>query len=154
MAKNKKISLWVIALIVIVIWIIFALCYPTENVHAPENPINEITPETNNTQLYCDDWTLCELPEIEKIEKNDTNKLVNAWTTKEEKPYPEISREDAKSLIKEGSIYSATQTHNKTVVLELKNRFLYQTKEPNIDDIFKIIEDCWKLCDDIIMATE
>ena len=56
--------------------------------------------------------------------------------------YPEISREDAKSLIKEGSIYSATQTHNKTVVLELKNRFLYQTKEPNIDDIFKIIEDC------------
>ena len=65
-----------------------------------------------------------------------------------------ISWEEAQSLILEGQVTQVTQLHNLSVYLKLQDGSTVQTIEPNIDDVFDVIEQCGDPCADIAIATE
>ena len=85
-----------------------------------------------------------------KIRENrDENKSPNN-TPKTEN----IQWEEVAEILKSGNVKSVFQTHNLDERLELDNGNLLKTKEPQIDDIFKEIEKCGNVCDNITLATE
>ncbi len=49
---------------------------------------------------------------------------------------------------------SVFQIHALDVTLELKDGRSLHTIEPQIDDVFKVIDQCSDICQDIIMITE
>lgn len=65
-----------------------------------------------------------------------------------------IAWEMAADLIRNGLVTAVSQTHALDVTLELKDGRYLNTVEPQIDDVFKVIEECGDTCRDIIMATE
>jgi hypothetical protein len=65
-----------------------------------------------------------------------------------------VSWEEAQNLIQEGQVAQVTQLHNLTVFLTLDDGSMVQTIEPDIDDVFDVIEQCGDACADILMATE
>lgn len=65
-----------------------------------------------------------------------------------------VSWEEAQTLIQEGQVAQVTQLHNLTVFLTLEDGSMVQTIEPNIDDVFDVIEQCGDACADISIATE
>lgn len=65
-----------------------------------------------------------------------------------------VSWEEAQNLIQEGQVAQVTQLHNLTVFLTLEDGRMVQTIEPNIDDVFEVIEQCGDACADILVATE
>lgn len=65
-----------------------------------------------------------------------------------------IAWEDVDELLMGGEVEMVMQTHNLDVTFTLDDGTVLETKEPKIDDIFKEIEKCGELCDDIILMTE
>lgn len=65
-----------------------------------------------------------------------------------------VSWERAQNLLSEGKVVQVTQLHNLTVFLTLEDGSMVQTMEPNIDDVFDVIEQCGEACADIAVATE
>jgi hypothetical protein len=72
--------------------------------------------------------------------------------------YPEpgesISWVEARTLILDGQVTQLTQLHSLKVILVLEDGRSVETFEPEIDDVFEVIEECGDACDDIIVATE
>jgi len=66
----------------------------------------------------------------------------------------EISWEAAVALLNNGEVAQVVQTHNLQVTLDLKDGRSLVTREPNIDDVFNVIEGCGQPCTDISVATE
>ncbi|MEJ2706211.1 MAG: hypothetical protein P8074_01235 [Anaerolineales bacterium] len=66
----------------------------------------------------------------------------------------EISWEAAVALINNGEVAQVVQTHNLQVTLDLKDGRSLIAREPNIDDVFKVIDGCGQPCTDISVATE
>ena len=64
-----------------------------------------------------------------------------------------ISWDDAKQMIMKWEVASVAQSHNLDVVIK-SNWKTYYTVEPNIDEVFDIISQCWEPCKNIIIATE
>lgn len=60
----------------------------------------------------------------------------------------------ARQLIMEGKVKQVSQTHGLQVSLELKTGERWQTVEPSIDAVFKVINKCGKPCKNMILATE
>jgi len=79
-------------------------------------------------------------------------------------PYPamEVNPEDmveiewgeAEKIIKNGAVARVTQTHDGLVILQLKEGIVFTTKQPQVDDVLKVIEECGDKCSDILVATE
>ncbi len=65
-----------------------------------------------------------------------------------------VNWEEAQNLILKGEVAQVTQLHNLTVFLTLKDGNMVQTVEPNIDDVFDVVDQCGDPCSDIIIATE
>lgn len=65
-----------------------------------------------------------------------------------------VSWEEAKRLILDGQAAQVTQLHSLSVLLVLKDGRVLETVEPEIDDVFAVIEQCGTRCDDIRIATE
>lgn len=65
-----------------------------------------------------------------------------------------IPWEQSKLLILNGQVESIAQFHDLTVVLTLKDGRTILTKEPAIDDVFKLIEQCGQQCADIVQITQ
>jgi hypothetical protein len=66
----------------------------------------------------------------------------------------EISWEAAVAMLNNGEVAQVVQTHNLQVTLDLKDGRSLVTREPNIDDVFKIIDGCGQPCANISVATE
>ena len=66
----------------------------------------------------------------------------------------EISWSEAIQIIMSGEVRQVTQTHSREVTLDLKDGTTYKAIEPQLDDVFKEIQRCGKLCTDIVLATE
>jgi hypothetical protein len=66
----------------------------------------------------------------------------------------EISWEAAVALINNSEVAQVVQTHNLQVTLDLKDGRSLIAREPNIDDVFTVIEGCGQPCTDISIATE
>lgn len=66
----------------------------------------------------------------------------------------EISWEAAVALLNNGEVGQVVQTHNLQVTLDLKDGRSLVTREPNIDDVFQVIEACGQPCANISVATE
>lgn len=75
-------------------------------------------------------------------------------------PYPgpgqgeQIAWMDAAYIILRGEVAQLAQTHSREVTLTLKDGRFFNTIEPEIDEILKVIESCGEPCNDIIIATE
>lgn len=65
-------------------------------------------------------------------------------------PIIKISWPEAVDLIQSCQIRSVFQKHNKTVTMTDKNNQVFETIEPNIDDIFKQTNRLRSDCNDII----
>ena len=66
----------------------------------------------------------------------------------------EVSWTEAIQIIMSGEVRQVTQTHSREVTLDLKDGTTYKAIEPQLDDVFKEIQRCGKLCTDIVLATE
>jgi len=64
-------------------------------------------------------------------------------------PWPE-----AKKLILNGEVKMVSQYHSKKVSLLLKDDHVLKTVEPNLDDIYLIVERCGAKCQEIVVKTE
>lgn len=66
----------------------------------------------------------------------------------------QITWDEAVALVMEGKIAQVMQTHSLTVILTHQDGQIFNTVEPEIDEIFRIVEQCGDLCKDISLATE
>lgn len=62
--------------------------------------------------------------------------------------------EAAKEMILAGKVKMITQSHNLTVILDLKDGSQFTTTEPTIDEVFRVVEQCDTKCADISLMTE
>jgi uncharacterized protein YceK len=81
-------------------------------------------------------------------EANKTGEEVNLTIPQE------TDWEQAKEWILAGKVETLTQAHNLTVILVLKDGSQFTTKEPVLDEIFKVVEQCSAKCSEITIATE
>ena len=51
--KTKKRTLFIMAIIIVILWILLAFCFPIDKVNAPEFD------EDNSEILYCNDGSIC-----------------------------------------------------------------------------------------------
>lgn len=66
----------------------------------------------------------------------------------------EIEWEQAKEMILAGKVKTLTQAHDHTVILTLKDGSQFTAKEPVLDDIFRLVEQCGAKCAEVMIATE
>lgn len=79
-------------------------------------------------------------------------------------PYPqgEVSPDEgqqiewgqAEAIILNGAVAQITQTHDGAVILRLYDGVVFVSQQPQVDDVFKVIERCGDPCKDILVATE
>jgi hypothetical protein len=73
--------------------------------------------------------------------------------------YPEptanmIDWEAAKQMILGGDVARVIQAHSLEVYLVLKDGREFTTIEPEIDDVFEVVDQCGEVCKGIIQVTE
>jgi hypothetical protein len=61
---------------------------------------------------------------------------------------------EAEEMVLKGDVKRVVQTHNREVTLYLVDGRVARTVEPEIDDIFKVIERCGETCSQIEQITE
>ncbi len=66
----------------------------------------------------------------------------------------EVSWEQAVAIVNSGEVEQVFQSHALEVRLTLDNGQVFVTTEPQIDDIFAVVQACGEKCEDIILATE
>jgi len=66
----------------------------------------------------------------------------------------QISWEDARSIIMNGEAKLVVQSHNLDVRIAHEDGTVYIAKEPEIDDVFQVLERCGAPCDATAVATE
>ncbi|MDP3043127.1 MAG: hypothetical protein Q8N21_01880 [bacterium] len=70
-------------------------------------------------------------------------------------PAPTIfSWQDALGILYSGQVIKVSQSHNLDVEFVLRNGNIINTKEPYIDEIFKEMKKCGRMCNNITPATE
>jgi hypothetical protein len=62
--------------------------------------------------------------------------------------------DEIKLMILNGQVESVAQFHDLTVVLTLKDGRTIWTKEPAIDEVFKLVEQCGQKCAEIVQITQ
>ncbi|MGD2179237.1 MAG: hypothetical protein PVG71_15605, partial [Anaerolineae bacterium] len=85
----------------------------------------------------------------------DVNGVTDTFTldvdnVPQEPPVTEISWDEAKALILAGEVQQVTQLHSLEVRLELKDGRSMVTTEPQIDDVFDVVQACGDPCADMI----
>jgi hypothetical protein len=89
----------------------------------------------------------------------DVNGVVDSFTLDVDNVPPEgsgdaIPWEEARALILAGEVEQVTQLHSLQVTLELRDGRRLVTVEPQIDDVFAVVEACGEPCADMVLATE
>ncbi len=67
---------------------------------------------------------------------------------------PTVSWQEAIEILKSGKVDSVFQTHSRVVTLIMKDGSELQTREPSIDLVFDVIDECGAPCADIAKITE
>ena len=140
MVRKTKYSLWIVGIIAIFLWAVFAFCFPLDNVNAPE-----IDDSLNTDKFYCDDGSLCPM-------SNKGEQTSELYQESSSENY--ISREEAEDNIRKWKYTSILQAHSLKVWLTSKDWTTFITTEPEIDEVSKIIEECGDPCKKISLATE
>jgi hypothetical protein len=65
-----------------------------------------------------------------------------------------LSWAEAEKMILSGDVQQVAQTHALAVYLTLKDGREFVTKEPSIDEVFRVVERCGEKCAGIALATE
>jgi hypothetical protein len=65
-----------------------------------------------------------------------------------------ISWDQAVSLILEGKVKQVVQFHDLTVILVLEDETMIETAQPQLDDVFSVIDLCGEKCAEITLVTE
>ena len=72
----------------------------------------------------------------------------------QETPEIDISWDEAREIILSGGVEQVFQLHSRQVTLYLEDGRRLVTVEPEIDAVFKVVEECGDPCADVILATE
>ncbi len=67
---------------------------------------------------------------------------------------PTVSWQEAIEIIKSGRVETVFQTHSLDVTLMLKDGGQISTREPSIDLVFDVIDECGAPCADIAKSAE
>jgi hypothetical protein len=65
-----------------------------------------------------------------------------------------IPWDEARLMILAGEVAQVTQLHSLEVTLEMKDGRRLLTVEPEIDDVFDVVDECGEPCADMVLATE
>jgi hypothetical protein len=65
-----------------------------------------------------------------------------------------ISWDQAVNLILEGKVKQVVQFHDLTVILVLEDETMVETAQPQLDDVFSVIDLCGEKCAEITLVTE
>jgi hypothetical protein len=89
----------------------------------------------------------------------DVNAVVDTFTFDVDNVLPEQSGEsipwdEARALILAGEVHQVTQLHSLKVTLIIKDGRQLVTMEPEIDDVFDVVNACGDPCADMVLATE
>jgi hypothetical protein len=89
----------------------------------------------------------------------DVNGVTDSFTldvdnAPQEAPTTEISWDEARELILAGDVAQVTQLHSLQVTLGMKDGRQLVTIEPQIDDVFDVVQECGDPCAEMILATE
>lgn len=155
--------IWIVLIILILTWFVINKIFENWNnwVNPDDKSIENLQwlesgyqiIESNNTVCNLD--TDCETPS-EYLIKSDcpyqSKCIQNICTVV--CPNFEWNWELIKQAIYDCEVKSAFQAHNLKIQVELKNGKIIQWSEPNIDDIFDIVNEAEDKCWEIIMATE
>lgn len=66
----------------------------------------------------------------------------------------QITWDGARQLILSAQVAEVFQLHDLTVTLTLKDGRVFETKEPDIDAVLDVLEECGEPCSDVAVATE
>lgn len=179
---KQKHNIWTIVIVLLFIWIIVFFVCPF-NVNAPVNSPTDDTAISYNEEsrktmissdctfffdwcndcarqenwevvcheLYCEIYKkpVCKDDEFSRSEQKNEN-IECKWT----ECVKNISREEAKGLILEWKVKKIFQAHSLDVLLEAHDGNEYLTIEPEIDEIFDVVDECGESCKDIRLGTE
>jgi hypothetical protein len=89
----------------------------------------------------------------------DVNGVTDTFTLDVDNVLPEatpmtLSWPEAEQMILSGEVQQVAQTHALAVYLTLKDGREFVTKEPSIDEVFRVVERCGEKCAGIALATE
>ncbi len=115
--------------------------------------------EASCTEMFCEDYQAPKcldeglkspeyLPSCEGDEETTQCSLAPQALS-----YHEIPREEAKNLILEGKVTSLFQAHSLEVRLTTEEG-VFSTREPKIDEVWKVRKECGSLCSKMILSTE
>lgn len=65
-----------------------------------------------------------------------------------------ISWSEVEAVLASGDVKMIFQTHALAVTLSMKDGTQFETTEPHIDEIFRLVDECGDPCSGIGMATE
>ena len=150
---------WLITVITVTLVIVLAACQKstqapvsnTEEVSAPteslELPIEQEQAPTLQAQTY---------PEPEQPYPPPASVLpvYNPYPGPSEGVSNYVDWSQAEALILKGEVTEVYQTHTLHVTLVLIDGKIILVVEPELDEIFNVVERCGDLCKDVIRATE
>lgn len=95
--------------------------------------------------MYClynqSNQTITDTPAVTALFGDDASKVTN------------VTWDNLVAVISTGTYQSVGQLHNKTVRVLLNNGTVLQTKQPRLDDIYRVIQNCSE-CSGKPFATE
>lgn len=125
----------------IAIFALIVLLYPLHKCNAPDE----------ESTFNLSSWNTEQVKKPENVPSCWTE---NEWEQCAIKEFSnEISREEAKNLILEGKVTSIFQAHSLEVRLITEEGVL-STREPEIDEVWKVWKACGSRCAKIQLATE
>ena len=139
MTRTVKMKIGLGAALLAILGIIFASLYPFDEVQAPATPAQE-----NNTLTEAEIKNKNFVPECDEASQEQC--AIKEFSN-------EISREEAKKLILEGKVTSLFQAHSLEVRLTIEEGE-FSTREPKIDEVWKVRKECGSLCSKMVLSTE
>lgn len=91
---------------------------------------------------------------VQVVSLNIISQVTDAPGDMTENQYTSVDWETVKGFIRDCSVESVSQYHSREVNITLKDGRQLKTQEPNIDDVFDVVEEVNQKCGSIPVATE
>ena len=152
---------WLIIIVTLIVAVLLSACQSptqlpvteTDDVSSPTEPI-ELPEEQDETEIPAIQAEAYPGPDVPYPPPVLVVPVYNPYPGPSEGENNYLSWTEAEALVLRGEVSEAYQAHTLHVTLVLINGDVVLTVEPEIDEIYKVIESCGDLCTEIILATE